>query len=128
MIRRPPRSTRTDTLFPYTTLCRSETKPLGRSIIFNPINGITRVKVLIVNRRAVRERLVHRNRPRRGRPDHRMRADQLTSIRRLDDLERHVALRRDDVLILNLTIGAPGLFSRATHHRRSSPPVGCEEM
>src|SRR3546814_17049922 len=25
MIRRPPRSTRTDTLFPYTTLCRSET-------------------------------------------------------------------------------------------------------
>src|SRR3546814_14490042 len=29
MIRRPPRSTRTDTLFPYTTLFRSET-PLGR--------------------------------------------------------------------------------------------------
>src|SRR3546814_798535 len=25
MIRRPPRSTRTDTLFPYTTLCRSDT-------------------------------------------------------------------------------------------------------
>src|SRR3546814_6632897 len=25
MIRRPPRSTRTDTLFPYTTLCRSHT-------------------------------------------------------------------------------------------------------
>src|SRR3546814_11214419 len=25
MIRRPPRSTRTDTLFPYTTLCRSGT-------------------------------------------------------------------------------------------------------
>src|SRR3546814_9357526 len=25
MIRRPPRSTRTDTLFPYTTLCRSNT-------------------------------------------------------------------------------------------------------
>src|SRR3546814_18230563 len=25
MIRRPPRSTRTDTLFPYTTLCRSVT-------------------------------------------------------------------------------------------------------
>src|SRR3546814_13865899 len=24
MMRRPPRSTRTDTLFPYTTLCRSE--------------------------------------------------------------------------------------------------------
>src|SRR3546814_2910617 len=27
MIRRPPRSTRTDTLFPYTTLFRSETSP-----------------------------------------------------------------------------------------------------
>src|SRR3546814_10821170 len=28
MIRRPPRSTRTDTLFPYTTLCRSADKHL----------------------------------------------------------------------------------------------------
>src|SRR3546814_15753799 len=28
MIRRPPRSTRTDTLFPYTTLFRSEQDPL----------------------------------------------------------------------------------------------------
>src|SRR3546814_3588788 len=32
MIRRPPRSTRTDTLFPYTTLFRSETSsPAGSS-------------------------------------------------------------------------------------------------
>src|SRR3546814_5997351 len=29
MIRRPPRSTRTDTLFPYTTLCRSHVLKLG---------------------------------------------------------------------------------------------------
>src|SRR3546814_12707350 len=29
MIRRPPRSTRTDTLFPYTTLFRSYLKELG---------------------------------------------------------------------------------------------------
>src|SRR3546814_9265158 len=28
MIRRPPRSTRTDTLFPYTTLFRSQLRPL----------------------------------------------------------------------------------------------------
>src|SRR3546814_15320806 len=28
MIRRPPRSTRTDTLFPYTTLFRSEVRPV----------------------------------------------------------------------------------------------------
>src|SRR3546814_17587470 len=30
MIRRPPRSTRTDTLFPYTTLFRSDTSGRGR--------------------------------------------------------------------------------------------------
>src|SRR3546814_9443443 len=30
MIRRPPRSTRTDTLFPYTTLCRSARDPEDR--------------------------------------------------------------------------------------------------
>src|SRR3546814_20072842 len=30
MIRRPPRSTRTDTLFPYTTLFRSPRQPLRR--------------------------------------------------------------------------------------------------
>src|SRR3546814_15458811 len=29
MIRRPPRSTRTDTLFPYTTLFRSQARHLG---------------------------------------------------------------------------------------------------
>src|SRR3546814_966621 len=29
MIRRPPRSTRTDTLFPYTTLFRSPTPPVA---------------------------------------------------------------------------------------------------
>src|SRR3546814_5221775 len=31
MIRRPPRSTRTDTLFPYTTLFRSRLRPAARS-------------------------------------------------------------------------------------------------
>src|SRR3546814_13049690 len=31
MIRRPPRSTRTDTLFPYTTLFRSLPRPMGPS-------------------------------------------------------------------------------------------------
>src|SRR3546814_6768817 len=30
MIRRPPRSTRTDTLFPYTTLCRMTSRPPRR--------------------------------------------------------------------------------------------------
>src|SRR3546814_10941310 len=35
MIRRPPRSTRTDTLFPYTTLFRSLQPVLGRLIIID---------------------------------------------------------------------------------------------
>src|SRR3546814_20520878 len=37
MIRRPPRSTRTDTLFPYTTLFRSPKKFLGIFGRSNPI-------------------------------------------------------------------------------------------
>src|SRR3546814_1239498 len=31
MVRRPPRSTRTDTLFPYTTLFRSNARPLSKA-------------------------------------------------------------------------------------------------
>src|SRR3546814_2696457 len=40
MIRRPPRSTRTDTLFPYTTLFRSyfwTPAPLGMKLHFRPV-------------------------------------------------------------------------------------------
>src|SRR3546814_2284447 len=42
MIRRPPRSTRTDTLFPYTTLFRSD----GRVLVLEVASGI-----LFVNNR-----------------------------------------------------------------------------
>src|SRR3546814_8977232 len=42
MIRRPPRSTRTDTLFPYTTLFRSALAPPGRMVPGAP-GGVTRV-------------------------------------------------------------------------------------
>src|SRR3546814_12221208 len=35
MIRRPPRSTRTDTLFPYTTLFRSVGLPKAKDLIFS---------------------------------------------------------------------------------------------
>src|SRR3546814_1387218 len=38
MIRRPPRSTRTDTLFPYTTLFRSDGGP-ERAPLIGPIPG-----------------------------------------------------------------------------------------
>src|SRR3546814_17121937 len=52
MIRRPPRSTRTDTLFPYTTLFRSEVHDNGDPLLF--IESIpyyeTRAYVTIVMR------------------------------------------------------------------------------
>src|SRR3546814_17767244 len=48
MIRRPPRSTRTDTLFPYTTLFRSQ--HLGentvRTIAMDATDGLTRGQVV----------------------------------------------------------------------------------
>src|SRR3546814_14038068 len=38
MIRRPPRSTRTDTLFPYTTLFRSPQRDLGKTaVVFDDV-------------------------------------------------------------------------------------------
>src|SRR3546814_18372933 len=42
MIRRPPRSTRTDTLFPYTTLFRSSTRRLpGRMGLLPPSRAVS---------------------------------------------------------------------------------------
>src|SRR3546814_3871764 len=41
MIRRPPRSTRTDTLFPYTTLFRSKRAAFGHGFQFQS-KGLTR--------------------------------------------------------------------------------------
>src|SRR3546814_11725988 len=40
MIRRPPRSTRTDTLFPYTTLFRSERAGLPKAIVREAIEEV----------------------------------------------------------------------------------------
>src|SRR3546814_6477380 len=48
MIRRPPRSTRTDTLFPYTTLFRSRRRKTVRTIEehkVNPANDVIQVAV-----------------------------------------------------------------------------------
>src|SRR3546814_3615855 len=44
MIRRPPRSTRTDTLFPYTTLFRSETVSITTNIRFCSYCGEAKVE------------------------------------------------------------------------------------
>src|SRR3546814_9701993 len=43
MIRRPPRSTRTDTLFPYTTLFRSVASSTSNTVTFGPFNGLPRM-------------------------------------------------------------------------------------
>src|SRR3546814_5087866 len=46
MIRRPPRSTRTDTLFPYTTLFRSPVDPAHRNdlqVVFHIVRNIRQV-------------------------------------------------------------------------------------
>src|SRR3546814_9330135 len=56
MIRRPPRSTRTDTLFPYTTLFRSKTKEAtrpGRSLTVASIE----YRPTLAEREAVVDRL-----------------------------------------------------------------------
>src|SRR3546814_814785 len=42
MIRRPPRSTRTDTLFPYTTLFRSVRRDIGRLVDDHAAEGVAR--------------------------------------------------------------------------------------
>src|SRR3546814_21004678 len=62
MIRRPPRSTRTDTLFPYTTLFRSHADPavgLG-DVLHQPVDGVPgvggMVGVAVVERAAQRAR------------------------------------------------------------------------
>src|SRR3546814_6905831 len=60
MIRRPPRSTRTDTLFPYTTLFRSNLERDGQKIaIFEVRRGVQRARR---QRMDPRRQLAHRRR------------------------------------------------------------------
>ena len=70
----------------------------------------------ILNLRPIGQSLVDRDRPRRGRPDNRISADQFGN-RAFDDLERDVDLGRYDILIFDLGLGECGLFDRRPHHR-----------
>src|SRR3546814_8896989 len=68
MIRRPPRSTRTDTLFPYTTLFRSSDDPARttfEAILFRNSRGRARA----IERRCSRGRNRRRNHRGRGERD-----------------------------------------------------------
>src|SRR3546814_9258467 len=47
MIRQPPRSTRTDTLFPYTTLFRSVTNPTHIAIALQYEHGVDDLPVVV---------------------------------------------------------------------------------
>src|SRR3546814_7210454 len=47
MIRRPPRSTRTDTLFPYTTLFRSPFVIETVAMLYSPVSNRERIPVSI---------------------------------------------------------------------------------
>src|SRR3546814_9753100 len=49
MIRRPPRSTRTDTLFPYTTLFRSVSRSLSRAHVISDVQTRDPAPVLVLD-------------------------------------------------------------------------------
>src|SRR3546814_12181628 len=51
MIRRPPRSTRTDTLFPYTTLFRSAWARKNHDVVVNTYNGLAEIDERFERRR-----------------------------------------------------------------------------
>src|SRR3546814_17858662 len=76
MIRRPPRSTRTDTLFPYTTLFRSQSGPpslsLGHaSLGVPPSSASHRLSQTILCPPSFREAAIGRHEPLQHRTDQR---------------------------------------------------------
>src|SRR3546814_1216253 len=74
MIRRPPRSTRTDTLFPYTTLFRSNAYVRHRSVATNGSNHPPGRKTL-----------------RNDRPEHSIRCDQAEMFKNPSRSEEHTS-------------------------------------
>src|SRR3546814_14049851 len=85
MIRRPPRSTRTDTLFPYTTLFRSKERAATRSLFFGEQDRLGAEKLAATARG---------RRPARGRDDRilpRLSADRRGPCQRRDQCVAHLA-------------------------------------
>src|SRR3546814_6559401 len=80
MIRRPPRSTRTDTPFPYTTLCRSQHDPAARWQPRRQHRDRQR-RPLVTDQPAIGEGVASAHRPfyRRGRETRNGRSEEHTS-------------------------------------------------
>src|SRR3546814_4845610 len=108
MIRRPPRSTRTDTLFPYTTLFRSgpeariveaqdlaKMRPIGRRIAMNDDEGCG-IGVVYRNFEDREQNLRGRNEPDRG---HEERIDPHVHLARFVDLAVAAALLAEGGLV-----------------------------
>src|SRR3546814_12562045 len=64
MIRRPPRSTRTDTLFPYTTLFRS-----GARLVGDAVEVARRAREMVEHRRSIDEVARRQDQRRVARPE-----------------------------------------------------------
>src|SRR3546814_11372820 len=103
MIRRPPRSTRTDTLFPYTTLFRSG----------QPVIGVGAGEGVTLRRRKRRELPVQRTLRRAGANEHRPAAHRIlpvpvTSQRDVEIVGRapeELTAQADIVLALDPAVG-----------------------
>src|SRR3546814_13558386 len=74
MIRRPPRSTRTDTLFPYTTLFRSTDDRIGALAVETTLHGWREVGIAQALRQALAVATGVRVEPRHGLPERGMSA------------------------------------------------------
>src|SRR3546814_15263155 len=121
MIRRPPRSTRTDTLFPYTTLFRSQPHP----------DIAPHVRIAVAGNRenlAAFAEQVERLQDQDEREEDREGADEEQAA----DIERHRARREKMKLVHQMVRGLrwnmrsrPRIFCAALAATRSSAPIGC---
>ena len=72
---------------------------------------------LVGNLGSIGDALVHRDGPRRRRPDDGVGTHQFQRARRFHDLERHVDLGRGDVVVFHLGISQRGFFHGGPHDR-----------
>src|SRR3546814_5573573 len=97
MLRRPPRSTRTDTLFPYTTLFRSQLRSSTTAAVRRTSAGQRRRPVVRSDVFPGRDRCHHRYPGLQSppRPTLSLRTRE-SDAARLSDLQRHAGLRSEE--------------------------------